>query len=147
MTAEEIVGSGVGLCRFALEMHLRLDRVASAFAAVAGRAGGNQIVPFVPAAFVARDDVINGEVLSLSPAVLAGVIIAPKNFALGKFDSRAWAFDHVLEADDRRRGVGESSRADMSAPIDHEFGFARDQKTNGSLGAAYMERFVIGVEH
>lgn len=127
MTTKEIIGSGVGLCRFALEMHLRLDRVAPAFAAVAGWAGGNQIVPFVPTTFVARDDVINGEVLSLSPAVLAGVVVAPKNFALGEFDARARAFDHMLEADDRRRGVGESSRADMSAPIHHEFGFARDQ--------------------
>lgn len=127
MTAEEIVGSGIRLCRFALEMHLRLLRVASAFAAVAGRAGGNEIIPFVSAAFVARDDVIDGEVLSLSPAVLAGVIIAPENFALGEFDSRARAFDHVFETDDRWRGVGEPSRADMSAPIYHEFGFARDQ--------------------
>ena len=100
MTTEEIVGSGIGLCRFALEMHLRLLRVASAFAAVAGRAGGNQIVPFVSAAFVAWDDVINGEVLSLSSAVLAGVVVASEDFAFGEFDSRARALDHVLEADD-----------------------------------------------
>ncbi len=127
MTTEEVIGSGAGLCRFALEVHLRLLRVAPAFAAVAGRAGGDQIIPFVSAAFVAGDDVINGEVLCLSSAVLTGVVVAPENFALGKFDSRARALDHVFETDDRRRGVGEPSRADMSAPIDHEFGFARDQ--------------------
>jgi len=67
---------------------------------VAGRAGGDQIVPGVAASQVAWDDMINGQLGSFFAAVLAGVIVPPEDLLLAEFDRRARAFDIEAEADD-----------------------------------------------
>ncbi len=61
-----------------MQDHLRLNQRLAAFAAIAGVARADDIVPSVFAAAVARDNVINRQVITLHAAILAGETIAAK---------------------------------------------------------------------
>ena len=69
---------------------------------VAGRAGCDHIGPDVFSAHVFGKDMVHGQVAGVTPAVLAGVIIAAKNLPAGQLDLQAWTVDHLLQPDDGR---------------------------------------------
>ena len=50
-------------------------------AMVAGLAGGDEVLPGVAAAAMARDDVVEGKVVGLAAAVLAGVPVPGEDLA------------------------------------------------------------------
>src|SRR4051812_36147772 len=76
---EDLWMGGAG---FALGVHVGLDRRHVALAAVAGRAGGDDVLPRGLAALRAWDDVVDGEA-GARAAVLAGPAVAGEDGAAG----------------------------------------------------------------
>ena len=62
-------------------MHVSFIHFAPAFAVIACRAGCNEVGPTMPAAHVAWNDVVDGEVDVPLAAILTGIIVAPEYFA------------------------------------------------------------------
>lgn len=61
--------------------HVRFVHFAPTFAVIACRTSRNQVRPHMPAAHVARDDMINRQAAFVFAAILAGVSVAPEDFA------------------------------------------------------------------
>ena len=78
-----------------------LERLA-ALPVVARLAGGDEVLPGVAAAAMARDDVVERQVVRLAAAVLAGVPVAGEDLAPRQLDPRPRPLDLVLEPDDAR---------------------------------------------
>src|SRR5712691_3248551 len=64
--------------RLAPQAHPRLGERAPALAVIAGLAGGDDVFPDVLATAVARDHVVEREVVAPAAAVLAGVLVPGK---------------------------------------------------------------------
>ena len=73
--------------RLANEVHARLVGKAVALARIARDAGADHVFPGRQAALIAREDVIEVELVSLErfPAILAGVRVALEDIVPGKF--------------------------------------------------------------
>ncbi len=78
---EERVDVAARLERRPLQAHARLIDELAALAMVAVLARGNEVVPGVHAAAVARDDVVERQVVRRRAAVLAGVLVADEDLA------------------------------------------------------------------
>jgi len=85
--------------RLVLQVHSRLIWRLAPLAMIAHLAGGDQIVPRVPATARPRDDVVDGEFDIAAATVLAGKVVADEDFFAGEFDSGAGASDRIYEAD------------------------------------------------
>ena len=85
---------------------MRFIQLPSTFAVVAGRAGRHYIRPRVQSTQVARQDMINGQILDLPRTILACIIVASKDLTSGQFNMRARALNHVFQADDGRAWEG-----------------------------------------
>ena len=70
-----------------------LERLA-ALAVVARLAGGDEVLPGVAAAAMARHDVVERQVVGLPAAVLAGVAVAGEDLAPRQLHPRSRAADH-----------------------------------------------------
>jgi len=82
-----------------LQVHSRLGGRFAPLAMIAHLAGGDQIVPRVPASARPRDDVVDGQLDVGASAILAGEIVADEDFFAGELDSGAGASDWIYEAD------------------------------------------------
>src|SRR3990172_7752008 len=79
---DDVVVADARLSGLAHELHLRLLRGTAGLAVVTGLAGGDEVVPGVATAAVARHDVIEREIaLAVPAAVLAGVAVAVEDLA------------------------------------------------------------------
>ena len=83
-------------------MHVYLIQAPTTLSVVAARAGCRYICPDMLTAQSFGQDVIDSQGGIAVAAVLAGIIIAPKNFASSQLHARAWSMDHVLETDHGR---------------------------------------------
>ena len=82
-----------------LQVHSRLSRRFTTFAMIAHLAGGNQIVPRVPASARPRNDVVDRKLNIGATAILTGEVVANEDFFAREFDSGAGASDRIYEAD------------------------------------------------
>src|SRR4051794_226957 len=98
-----------------------LERLA-ALAVIARLARGDQVLPCVAPTAVARDHVIEGQVVGLASAVLAGVAIACEDLAAGQLHARSWPTDLVLETDDGGRAIFGPRRPDHLVVVLDHFG-------------------------
>jgi hypothetical protein len=69
---------------------------------IAGRACGHNIRPDMLPAQVFGQDVIDCQGGVVTAPVLAGIIIASKDFASSQFHAWTWPVDHVFKADNGR---------------------------------------------
>ena len=76
---------------------------AVAFLAVAGRAGGHQILPAVLAASAARNNVVNCQIRPALAAILAAMIISEKQILAVKQYTSGGSFYITSQADDSRQ--------------------------------------------
>src|SRR5687768_6556558 len=84
-----------------------------ALAVVAGLAGSDEVLPRVAAAAVARQDMIERQVVRAGAAVLAEMPVAQEDLAPGQLHARSRPADLVLEPDHRRRAIRPARRADL----------------------------------
>lgn len=84
---------------------------------VAARTGGNDVIPGVETPQMAWNNVIDRQIHSVFAAILAGKIVAPKDFTLVKLDLQVRAVNHRLQPDDRRDGVGVINGLNIPASV------------------------------
>src|SRR4029079_18086851 len=84
--AVEIAHVGARSARLAAEGHPRLAQRLAPLAVVAGAAGGDDVLPLVPATPVLGDDVVDRQIPARHAAVLAGVGIAREDLATAELD-------------------------------------------------------------
>ena len=131
----------------ALEPDPRLLERLAALAVVARLARGDEVLPGVAAAAVARDDVVEGQVVGLAAAVLAGVAVAREDLAPGQLDPRPRPPDLVLEPDDGRRAeLGPRRPDDLVVVLDH-LGLLAEHEPERPRQVPDVQRLVVLVQH
>ena len=126
---------------------MRLAGCFSALAVVARRAGCDQVVPRMGTAQVPRIDMVNGQLGSLGPAVLASVVVPSEDFGFGEFYDRARPFDHMLETDNGGGGVIRGDCFDISPAIPYQPGLLREDQDQSAFGSANIERLKVRVQN
>ena len=121
--------------------------VLAALAVVARLAGGDEVLPRVGAAAVARHHVVEGEVVAGAPAVLARVAVAGEDLATGQLDARPRPADVVLEADHGRGAVDLADRADLGVVVLDDLGLRAEQEPERPRDVADVEGLVVLVQH
>ncbi len=96
---------------------MSLDGCLPTFFVIAGRAGGDKVIPGMGAAHPPGLDVIDGQFACFVSAILTGEIIPAENFRFGQFDCRTGAFDHIFEPDDGRGRIKVGDCFDVAAPV------------------------------
>src|SRR6266498_1289529 len=95
-----------GACRWLIgnteQFHMHLLHFASTFAVITMRACCHYIRPNVLPTHMTRHDVVYCQAALPLSAILAGIIIAAKNFAAGQLDVWARPMNLVLQPNDRR---------------------------------------------
>jgi hypothetical protein len=74
------------------------------------------------------NNMIDGEMRRMPAAILADIVISPKDLLFRKAGIRPWTMDHTLKLDNRRTGKGNPNRANIPAAICHQAGFAADDE-------------------
>src|SRR5262245_37590058 len=87
--SEERVDVAAWLERRTCQAHARFLGQTAALAVIAVLARSNEVVPCVGSAAMARDDVIERQVVRLRSAVLAGVLVADEDLLPREPDTRA----------------------------------------------------------
>lgn len=93
------------------------------------------------------NDMIEGEIVGATTAVLAGIGVSKKDFATGEFDARSWSADHIYETNDRGIGEGILRGRNASIVCFQDFGFATKYEHECTAGVADIERFIVLVEN
>ena len=125
----------------------RLRREVVALAAVAGRAGGDDVVPVRRAALGARDDVVDGEV-RLRAAVLARPSVAREDRAAGDLAPVGVARDADVrhEADHDRAGHRRVLGPQLPRRVLEHLGLGLEQQHRGAAHGADVDRLEGRVE-
>src|SRR5579884_1392389 len=144
---EEVVAARAWLERRAPQRHPRLLQRLATLAVVAGAAGAHQVVPGVRPAAVARDEMVERQLLGLRPTVLASEVVAEKDLAAGQPHARPRPLDQRYQPDDRRPGQRPRRRADQPRPVLEDFGFAAIDQDNCAPWVTDVERLVILIQH
>src|SRR5829696_4790188 len=98
-TLDGVVAPGARLAWFLAQCHPRFGRELTPFAVVARLTGRDEIVPGVHSAPRARHDVVDGQVVTLPSAVLAGVAVADEDLTPRQLDPRPRSVDQIDHAD------------------------------------------------
>jgi hypothetical protein len=118
------------------QAHMNLVQPSPAFAVVATRAGRDHVRPHMLPAQVLGQDMVDGQGGVTAAAILAGIIIASKDFASSQFHAWARPMDHVLQADHGGSRQQLVDGVDVTAPVDyHGCLFCQDQPDGSSQGA------------
>lgn len=126
---------------------MRLFHLAASLAVIAGGASGYQVRPNMLPTHVSRNDMIDRQIAIPFAAILAGIIVTPKEFSARKFDTRTWSMNLRFKPNDRRTRDQFCNRADVSASIcDHASLPCKDQ-SNGPSSRTYVDRLKIRIEH
>lgn len=123
MATKKILGGRFRLKGLATQEHIGFFGGVAPFLAVAGGAGGHQIVPTVGAALMAGDNMINGEDVGFAAAILADVIVAAQDLFFGEGDVVAGAAHHLDKTNDGGKIVLGGAGGDFAASVDHNLGF------------------------
>src|SRR5438270_12002576 len=90
---EEIARSGRRPERRPGEHHARFRQRAPALLVIAALARRHDVLPRVLAAAMARDHMIESEIVAALAAVLTGVVVADEDFLAGHLQHRSWSLD------------------------------------------------------
>jgi hypothetical protein len=96
---------------------------------------------------VAGDDMIDRQIRYMLTTVLASVVVATQNLALGKFNAWARAVNHLFQADDGRAREYLPNSLYLAASIQDQVGFSINNEGNGTAGIADVDRLEIRVEN
>jgi len=146
MRAKQIGGVCRWFARDAHQDHARLPQRPPPFSQVACGASRHEVGPTVVAPSVARGNVVNREVTRVRAAILAHVLISPKDLSLAEADSWARPLDHVAEADHRGAGDGNPHRADHPSAIEQHLRLAGKQQADGAASGNHVERLEVRVK-
>ena len=126
---------------------MRLFHLAASLAVITGGAGGHQVRPDMLPAHVARNDMIDRQIALALAAILAGIIVTPKEFSARKFDTRTWSMNLRFKPNDRWTRNQFCNRADVSASVSDHASLPCKDQSNGPSGRTYVDRLKIRIEH
>src|SRR4051794_35408256 len=129
-------------------MHARLARGLVPLLAIAGRAGGDDVLPHRQPAATARDHVVDGEAGGLAPAVLAGPRVAGEHSLAGDLAAMHVARDaHVPDEPDHAGPLeGEALRMEGALAALEDLRALLQHEHRGAPDVADVDRFVARVE-
>ncbi len=110
--------SRAGFARLAPQNHPRFFQRLASFFAIARGTRTHNIVPRMRAAAMARNHVVNRQVIRLDTAVLAREMIAAKDRAARECDAQPWPTHLIRQANDRGARNFCSGGANITATIE-----------------------------
>jgi len=146
VSAEEVIACGAGLVRMLQQPHVGLPESSAALSTVAVWAGAHQVLPMMLSRIVAWDDVIHGQVLCLTTALLAGVVISPEDLFLSELHPRARPPDHIDQLYHRGAQKGGGRGTDDPPAVLQNVGLTDHDQGHGPLDVADVQRFVVQVK-
>jgi hypothetical protein len=114
---------------------------------IAVRARRNDICPDVLPAQVTRHDMVHGQTAFALSTVLAGIIVAAKDFPASQFHVWTRSMNLGLQPDDRRSWQQLLHRSDVPTPVYHHVRLARKEQADGPSRGTNIDRFEIGIEY
>lgn len=133
--------------RVVQQRHASLTQLPAAFTVVAGRTGRYHIGPYVLSSKVARDDVIDGQVMGFLAAVLAGEIVTPKDLTAAKSHPAARSVHHLPQADNRGAREGVIDGVNHPPTVNYHRCALGQEKSYRPAHIAHIDRLEIGVEN
>src|SRR5437762_4886776 len=133
--------------RKAQERHACLGERAPALPVVAWLAGGDDVLPDVLATAVTRHHVIERQVVTALPAVLAGVVVTDEDFLTGHLHDGARTLYVVREADDRWRRKAHPLARDQVAVLLDDARLLLREEDHRPADVADVQRLEVEVEH
>lgn len=113
---------------------------------VAGLARGHDVLPVMPAATMAGEHVIQGEVASGLTTILALELIADEDVPPREASLWSWPADQVDEADYGRDLEDEGGGVEVAAAVFDDLRFTAVDKYERPPNIADVQRFVILIE-
>src|SRR5438132_453208 len=129
------------------ERHACLGERAPALPVVARLAGGDDVLPDVLATAVTRHHVIERQVVTALPAVLAGVVVTDEDFLTGHLHDGARTLHVVREADDRWRRKAHPLARDQVAVLLDDARLLLREEDHRPADVADVQRLEVEVEH
>src|SRR5437762_13021817 len=143
----EVLRRGRRPDRKAQERHACLGERAPALPVVARLAGGDDVLPDVLATAVTRHHVIERQVVTALPAVLAGVVVTDEDFLTGHLHDGARTLHVVREADDRWRRKAHPLARDQVAVLLDDARLLLREEDHRPADVADVQRLEVEVEH
>jgi len=113
---------------------------------VTGEAATDDVVPFVTTSPALGNDVVEGDVLAFTAAVLTGVLVAVEHLEAGETLLEAGALDELGEADHRRDGDRGTYGMEFASTVLDHLCLAIDDEYHGSADPADVQRFEVLVQ-
>ena len=95
MVSEAVLGGGTGFKWQTLQVHIRTFRGFTAFSAITGGAGGDDIGPCMGSTETPGNHVIDSQNVSPATTVLTGKIVASQDFSFAQANLETWSPDHI----------------------------------------------------
>jgi len=146
MFAENIHRAGRWFPGNVQQIHVRLLHSTPTFAMVAVWAGSHNVCPNVFPAHMARLHVVHRQPAVALSAILAGIIVAAKDFATRQLDVWARSMNLVLQSNDRRTREQLFDRTNVTTSIHDHIGFACQEQPYGPPRGTNIDRLKVGVE-
>ena len=133
-----------------VELHVRLLGRAATFFEVAGQARSGHVFPACPATQTARDDVVEGQIMS-RPAILTFELVAQKQVEARK--SRIFRRLHILaERYDRRDSHVDAGAVYVPVIVRDDIDLVEEHRLDRGLPRPQAQRIIakrriIGIEH
>jgi hypothetical protein len=129
------------------KLHARFFRTPAPFPVVAGSACCDHVRPDVQPALISREYVIDSEAGFTTAAILACIIIPPKNLATSQFYVRSRPMNLELKPDDGWPRNLELDRPDVSPAVCHHVRLASHDQHYRTPRRADIDRLEIRVQH
>src|SRR5215213_5604274 len=142
-----VVAPGSRLAWFLAQGHPCFGWQLTPLAVIARLTRGNQIVPGVHSTSRARHDVVDGQVVTLPPAILAGVSVADEDLTPRKLDPRPRPVDQIDHADHRGRRKGACGGLYDPAVGLQDLRLAVEDEQDCPADVADVQRFVVLIEY
>jgi hypothetical protein len=113
---------------------------------VAGKAAADDVVPFMSTPAALGKDVVEGDVLAFTAAVLTRILVAIEDLKTREALLQAGTLHELGEPNHRRDGNGGSYGVQFTAAVLDYLCFAIEDQYYGSTNAAYVERFKVLVQ-
>jgi hypothetical protein len=130
-----------------VQMHVDLIHPAPTFAMITAWACRYNIRPGMLSSQVPGNDMVHGQATIAPAAILAGIIIAAKDFSPGQLYVRTRSMNLGLQPNHGRSWQQLLHRLNVSAPVYDHVGLARQEQADSPSRGTNIDRFKIGIEH
>jgi hypothetical protein len=147
MTPKNVHRAGGWLTWYDVQGHVGFLQPPATFVVIAGGAGRHHIRPGMHPAHMSRNNVVDRQVCNLLAAILACIIIPPKNLAPVQFDPWPGPLNHVFQADDGWARESPRHGLDCAAAVGDQRGFSGEHQPQRSSRVANINWLKVGVQN